>query len=83
MLKMTSKLVGTVFFPLAGAVYIYFYFFTSATDCNPWFLPILQMGCLNSVFVWIIVTIVSTPGIALWAWGSSKKGVNQEYVGNS
>ena len=30
-IKMTSKLVGTVFFRLAGAVYIYFYFFTSAT----------------------------------------------------
>ena len=74
-IKMISKLVGTVFFCLAGTVYIYFHFFTSATDCNPWFLPILQMGCHNSVFVWLIVAIVATPGIVLWAWGSSRKAI--------
>ena len=74
-IKMISKLVGMVFFCLAGAVYIYFHFFTGATDCNPWFLSILQMGCHNSAFVWLMVASVATPGIVLWAWGSSRHGI--------
>jgi hypothetical protein len=68
-----ARIIGAAFFAAAVGVYIYFHFFTSGEDCSPFgFLPILQLGCTSTMFIWLLVVLTAVPGIALFALTAPK-----------